>query len=117
MSGSEVLNPVAIEQQISAVTDEIAKGVRIVTDAEYNAARLRREYDRAYALAYGRAEGSIQDKKYSAELATLTEREAAENAEITFRHAQRTAKALEKKLDALRSQGASVRAMYEAVRP
>jgi|ERR671914_806778 hypothetical protein len=110
---SDVLNPVDIENQIGAVTDQIAKGVRIVTNAEMEAARLRREYDWAFAMAYGRAEGSIQDKKYAAELATKAEREAAENAEIAFRHAQRTAKALEKKLDALRSQGASVRAMYD----
>ena len=113
---SEVMNPVTIEQQISTVVDDIAKGVRIVTDAEYEAARLRRAYDRAYALAYGSAQGSIQDRKYAAELATADQRAEAENAEIAFRHAQRTARALEKKLDALRSQGASVRAMYEAVR-
>lgn len=107
------MNPVTIEQQISKVVDEISKGVRIVTDAEYKAADLRREYDRAYAMAYGRAEGSIQDRKYAAELATIDQRGHAENAEIAFRHAQRTARALEKKLDALRSQGASVRAMYD----
>lgn len=109
----DVLNPVDIENAIGEVTDNIAKGVRIITDAEYEAARLRRVYDRDFALAYGRAEGSIQDRKYAAELATLPQREAAETAEIAFRHAQRTARALEKKLDALRSQGASVRAMYD----
>lgn len=110
---TEVMNPVTIEQQISKVVDEIAKGVRIVTDAEYKAADLRREYDRSYAMAYGRAEGSIQDRKFSAELETIDLRGHAENAEIAFRHSQRTARALEKKLDALRSQGASVRAMYD----
>jgi hypothetical protein len=108
-----VLNPVDIENSIGAVTDQIAKGVRVVTNAETEAARLRRDFDRAYAMAYGAAEGSIQDRKYKAELATMPEREAAETAEIAFRHAQRTARALERKLDALRSQGASVRAMYD----
>lgn len=115
MSGDEVLNPVTIEQEIGKVTDDIAKGVRIVSNAESEAARLRREYDRAYAMAYQAAEGPMHGKRYAAELATLREREAAEDAEIAFRHAQRTARALEKKLDALRSQGASVRAMYGAV--
>jgi hypothetical protein len=109
----EVLNPVAIEQQIGAVVEEIARGVRIVTNAEYKAADLRRAYDMAFALAYGAAEGSIQDRKYAAELATIEQRHQAEHAEIAFRHAQRTARALERKLDALRSQGASVRAMYD----
>lgn len=109
----EVLNPVEIETAIGKVTDEIAKGVRIVTDAEYKAATLRREYDRDFAMAYGAAEGSIPDRKYAAELATYEQRADAENAEIAFRHAQRTARGLERRLDALRSQGASVRAMYD----
>src|SRR5262245_2306483 len=107
----DVLNPVQIEQQIQAIADEIAKGVRSVSNHEYEAARLRREYDRAYATAYVAAEGSIQDRKYAAELATMGARQAAEEAEIGFRHAQRTARALEKKLDALRSVGVSVRTM------
>lgn len=109
-----VLNPVQIEQQISETINEIARGVRIVTEAEQLAALRRREFDRAYALAYGKAEGSnAETRKQVTVLATMAEREAAETAEISFRHAQRMARHLEKKLDALRSQGASVRAMYE----
>jgi hypothetical protein len=111
-----VLNPVDIENEISSVTDQIARGVRVVTDAEKAAASARREFDRAYAHAYKDASGPIPERKYTADLNTMDEREAAENAEIAFRHAQRVAKSLERKLDALRSQGASVRAMYEAVR-
>lgn len=114
MSNDEVLNPVQIEQQIQQIADDIAKGVRIVSDAEYKAAAARRQYDVAFALAYGCAVGSIQDRKYAAELATIEARETAEKAEIAFRHAQRTARALEKKLDALRSVGVSVRTMYGA---
>jgi hypothetical protein len=110
----EVLNPVLIEQQIQHIADDIAKGVRIVSDAEYAAAARRRQYDRAFAIAYVAAEGSIQDRKYAAELATAEPRRVAEEAEIAFRHAQRTARALEKKLDALRSVGVSVRTMYGA---
>lgn len=112
---TDVLNPVDIENRIGEVTDQIAKGVRIVTDAETEAARLRREFDRAYAMAYGKSSGSIKQRELTATVETMPEREAAENAEIAFRHAQRTARALERKLDALRSQGASVRAMYGAV--
>lgn len=114
MSTEEVLNPVLIEQQIQRIADDIAKGVRIVSDAEHKAAALRRAYDHDFALAYGSAEGSIQDRKYAAELATMDTRQAAEDAEIAFRHAQRTARALEKKLDALRSVGVSIRTMYGA---
>jgi hypothetical protein len=110
----DVLNPVLIEQQIQKIASDISNGVRIVSDREFEAAARRREYDKAFAIAYAAAEGSIQDRKYAAELATMDAREAAENAEIAFRHAQRTARALEKKLDALRSVGVSVRTMYGA---
>jgi len=109
-----VLNPVQIEKDIRETVEEIARGVRITTDAEFEAARLRRIFDYDYAVACGRAEGSnAEARKSAAVIATMNQREAAENAEITFKHAQRLARALEKKLDALRSQGASVRAMYE----
>jgi hypothetical protein len=40
------------------------------------------------------------------------ERGAAEVAEVAFRHAERTARALENELRATQSIGASVRAMY-----
>ena len=43
-------------------------------------------------------------------------REAAENAEIAFRHAERTAKALEKELIAWQSIASSIRTMYGAAR-
>lgn len=110
---SDVLNPVDVERHISGVRDRIAKGVRVVTDAEREAKRLRREFDLAFARAYKAAEGSIPDKKYQAQIDTIELREEAENAEIAFNYAERTAWALKDELSALQSIGASVRAMYE----
>jgi hypothetical protein len=112
---SAVLNPVDIERRITDTVDRIAKGVGIVTDREAAAREKRREFDRAYALAYKESEGMpAHMRRYEADLLTMTEREAADDAEIKFRHAERNAKALEKELLAWQSVLNSVRAMYGA---
>ena len=46
----------------------------------------------------------------------MDKREEADIAEIAFKHAERTAKALEKELMAWQSINSSLRAMYSAVR-
>ncbi|MCI2421482.1 hypothetical protein MOQ72_29015 [Saccharopolyspora sp. K220] len=106
------LNPVQIEQNIRTCAERIHKGVTVTTDAECEARRARREYDAAVARAYMDHEGPAHERKYAAELATQTEREAAETAEITYKYAERTAKAVEAELRAWQSVGASVRLMY-----
>jgi hypothetical protein len=107
------LNPVDVEKAIAEIRNRIANGVRIVTEAEKEAKRLRRDFDLAFAHAYKAAEGSIPDRKYQAQIDTIELREAAEDAEIAFNYAERTAWALKDELSALQSIGASVRAMYE----
>jgi len=109
---SEVLNPVDVERTIRETANDIARGVRVVSDAEKQARRARVLYDRAYAQAYLAADGPAHEKKYRAELATVAERDAMEIAELAFRHAERHAKALDGKLRAFQSIGASVRQMY-----
>jgi hypothetical protein len=110
-------NPVDIERKIVEVKNRIAQGVSIVSSAEDEARRKRREYDVAYARAYLNAEGSIPDRKYKAVLATEAQREAAEVAETAFNHAKRTAEALEKEIFAWQSISKSVVAMFGSVRP
>jgi hypothetical protein len=111
MSG-EVLNPVEIEQQIGAVANDIARGVPLVSNAEAKAREARRVYDVAFAHAYLDHQGPAHAKKYAATIATEKELEAADVAEVAFKHAERTARALTEKLRAYQSIGASVRAMY-----
>jgi hypothetical protein len=111
---SEVLNPVEVERAIRETANDIARGVRVVSDAEKEARRTRVVYDRAFAQAYLEAEGPAHEKKYRAELATKTERDAMEIADLAFRHAERQARALDGKLRAFQSIGASVRQMYAA---
>ncbi|HWH14409.1 MAG TPA: hypothetical protein VNT51_06660 [Miltoncostaeaceae bacterium] len=109
---SDVLNPVEVETAIRDLSGRISRGVRVVSDrySEYLAAE--RAYDQAFARAYMSAEGAAHERKYAAELATVTEREQRDQADVLYRYADRTAKALENELRAMQSIGASVRAMY-----
>jgi hypothetical protein len=116
LDSDDVLNPVDIERAIAEVTDRIANGVRVITGAERKAAALRRDYDLARALAYTRAEGSIKDKEAQSVIETMDSRRAAEEAEAEYRHAQRTAAALERQLSGLQAQAKLIGAMYGAVR-
>lgn len=111
-----VLNPVDAEKKIEELSDRIAKGVRVVSGAEREAKAKRRDFDLAYAHAYKRAEGPVHERKYTADIESMHHREAAENAELAYRHAERTAKALEKELIAWQSIASSIRTMYGAVR-
>jgi len=109
-----VHNPAASEAWIREVSNRIAKGVAVVTSAEREAKRKRREFDLAYAHAYKRAEGSIKEREYAADIAAMPHREAAENAELAYKHAERTAKALEKELMAAMAVNSNIRSMWTA---
>jgi hypothetical protein len=109
---TNVLNPVDIENYIRHCAERIHRGVVIVSNAEAAARKARHTYDVAYALAYKADDGPAHERRYTAEIATQAERSAADDAELTYRHAERTAKAVEAELRAWQSVGASVRAMY-----
>lgn len=109
-----VWNPVDIERRIEDTANRIARGVSVITTAEREAKARRRDYDLAYAHAYKASEGPVHERRYAADITAMPHREAAENAEIAFHHAERTAKALEKELFAWQSINSNVRAMYGA---
>jgi hypothetical protein len=111
-----VHNPVDIEAKIEEIANRIAKGVQVVTAAEREARAKKRAFDLAYAHAYKKAEGPVHERRYTADILAMAQREEADIAEVAFRHAERTAKALEKELFAWQSIGSSVRAMFGAVR-
>ena len=111
---TEVLNPVDVEHRIQEVSNRIARGVSVITSAEREAREKRRAFDLAFAYAYKRAEGPAHERKYGAEIEAMPHREAADIAEIAFKHAERTAKALEKELFAWQSINGNIRAMYGA---
>lgn len=106
------LNPVQIEHNIRTCAQRIHEGVTICTERERTARKARRDYDAMFAQAYTEASGPAHEKRYLAELATRDMRAQAEEAEVLFKYAERTAKAVEAELRAWQSVGASVRLMY-----
>jgi ribosomal protein L9 len=77
---------------------------------------MRRDYDLAKALAYVAAEGSIKNKEAESVIEAMAARVLAEDAEAEYKHALRTASALEKQLSGLQAQAKLVGTMYGAVR-
>jgi hypothetical protein len=58
----------------------------VVSNSERAAREARRLFDRAYAAAYLNADGEpAHARRYAADIAAMTEREAAETAELAFR--------------------------------
>ena len=106
------LNPVQIEHNIRTCAERIHEGVSVCTERERTARKARRDYDAMFAQAYTESSGPAHEKRYRAELATRDMRAEAEEAEVVYKYADRTAKALENELRAWQSVGASVRSMY-----
>lgn len=105
-------NPVSVEKAIVAVVDEIVAGIRKASEAYEKFLTADHAYDLAFAKAYMKYDGPAHAKRYAAELATEHERTDRDACDVLYRLVERTNKALEKKLDALRSIGVSVRQAY-----
>ena len=106
-------NPVSVEKAILDCVDGIVDGIRKATAAYEKFLTANHEYDYAFAKAYMAYDGPAHAKKYAAELKTDVERTNRDAADVAYRYVERTNKALEKKLDALRSIGVSVRQAYQ----
>jgi hypothetical protein len=111
----DVHNPADVETKIEETKNRIAAGVKIITNAEREAKKARRDFDLAFAYAIKNATGPEYQRKAEASITAMPHREAAENAELALHHAERTAKALERELFAWQSILNSVRAMYNVV--
>lgn len=105
-------NPVTVEQRISEIVNEIAQGVITATEAYDRFLKADHAYDLSFARAYMAYDGPAHAKKYAAELVTDQERANRDAAEVAYRLADKSNKALEQKLDAIRSIGVSVRQAY-----
>ncbi len=110
------LNPEQIEAAMRLCNLRIARGVRVVTDAEKAYRDLDRAHDRAYAQAFLDWEGPQTEKRHAATLATDAEREARDVAHLAFQHVKRLAEALQDELRTLQSVNKSIIAMYGATR-
>ena len=107
-------NPLQVEGFIEETKDRINASVKIIDDAEQDMKAKRRAYDHSFAHAMTSFPGPEYVRKASATLAAEEAKEAADNAEIAFHHAQREARSLEKELFAWQSILNSVRATWNA---
>lgn len=114
VADGQVLNPVDVEQHIRTLVDDVAHGVRVVSERHAAKVRADHTYDHAYAKAYLDAPGPQTEKRYHAELATAQERAARDVAEVAWAHAQRQLRALEGALSAWQTLSKSVQQMYGA---
>lgn len=106
-------NPVSVEKAIVQVVDDIAEGIKAASSAYEKFLFANHAHDLAFAKAYMGFDGPAHSKKYAAELATEQQRVDRDAADVAYRYVERTNRALEKKLDALRSIGVSVRQAYQ----
>lgn len=120
MSGREQIdadrpvNPAEVENAIRACSNEIGRGVRILSARLAAFREAERVYDLEFAKAYLKYEGPAHSKKYAAEVATSELRKARDDAEGVYRHAERAAKALETELSAWQTINKTVAQMFGA---
>ncbi|APT85336.1 hypothetical protein [Corynebacterium aquilae] len=109
---NEVLNPVDVEKRLRFLSNEIARFVKISSDAFAEFKRTQREHERAFAQAMLDATGAVEVRKQKARLEVYEYREALDVAEVAHEYAKARAQALRDELRATQSVGASVRGMY-----
>lgn len=108
-------NPASIEAIIDQTADRIEKGVLEVDAAYRELLKKDLEFDVAEAKAYvalGEQGIPAHERKYRTVLEVEDERLARDLADAEHRLMDRNMKALERKLDAYRSIGTSVRQAY-----
>ena len=108
-------NPAKIEEIINDTADRIEKGVVQVDQAYREFLKKDLEFDIAEAKAYvalGDESVPAHERKYRTVLEVVDERIARDTADAEHRLMDRNMKALERKLDAYRSIGTSVRQAY-----
>ena len=107
------LTPVMIERHILDLSNRIAKSASVCNQRYGEFLTADREYDRAYAQAFMEHDGAQGEKRYSAELATTSEREVRDVADAAHRYADRLSKALQSELLAYQSLNKSLLAQYQ----
>ncbi|WP_218973624.1 hypothetical protein [Brevibacterium sediminis] len=107
------LTPVILEQHMLNLSNRIAKSAKVCNDRYTEFLAADREFDRAFAQAYLDYEGPQAEKRYAADKATMTEREARDVADAAHRYADRLSKALQSELMAYQSLNKSILAQFQ----
>jgi hypothetical protein len=111
---AEVLNPVEVENAIRTAVAEVSQGVVEYTRVLTALRQAERTFDLAWARSYMGATGPVEERKQRSVLATETEREALDVAEVAFKYVDKRLRAAEATLSAYQTLSKSVMAMYGA---
>lgn len=107
--------PIAVGQLLGAIVAEIGSLVDELGAADLEATRAKVDFDRAYAVAYRQASGSVESRRHTATEITHKYRLEAEEAAAAVRHLKNRIRHLETRVDVGRSYGAALRAEAAAV--
>ena len=108
----EPLNPVQIEFELRDANTRLENGTKTVRDALEEYLDAKSAYEVAYAHAYLDAEGSIKDKEVQAVIATESQRNARDVAEVAYKYAKDLMRSLEQKQSTLQTISAGIRQAY-----
>ena len=109
---TDIHSPVMVEQKILEISNRIAKSAGSCNERYIAFLDADRDYDRAYAKAFLAHQGPQTEKRYAAEDATYTSREARDAADAAYRYADRLSKALQAELMAMQSINRSLVAQF-----
>ena len=74
--------PIDVIRELSSLRAQAEKGVSVLAEAETKQVRLALDAERAEALAFLEAQGTVADRQAVAKLASTDAREAAELAKV-----------------------------------
>lgn len=107
--------PIQVGELLGAIVSEMGKLVDELAAADMEATRAKAEYDRAVAIAFRQASGSIEARRHIATETCHGRRLAADEAASRVRSLRSRIKHLEVRIDVGRSFGAALRAEAAAV--
>lgn len=100
---NDLVTPQDVERAMVDLVARIDRAPRIIEEYHNSVRRARRDYKRAYALAYSAAKGTNQDRKIEADLKTQEELKDLDQAEIEYKLARDRLESLRAELRALQS--------------
>lgn len=108
-------SPLGVGRLLGKIVEEIGVLVRQLGEADWEASKAKAEYDRAYAVAYRQASGSVESRRHTATEVTHGRRLEAEEAASKVRSIKAEIRWMETRVDVGRSYGAALRAEAAAV--
>ena len=114
MSDPLSLTPNEASKKLIAASTTLWALIGDLDQLERDHLRAKRVYDEAYAHAFRTADGSVDQRKYTATIETMHEREEMDAAFTDLRRTQNQIRWAEKSMDVWRTVAASVRSEWSA---